>query len=88
MSEDSAQSEVSLAILKALEIAVKSELLAVNLPNEVILERPKNRDHGDYATSIALTLARESKLQPKLVAQIIIDSLISNDLLSSCGIVS
>jgi len=86
MSEDSAQSEVSLAILKALEIAVKSELLAVNLPNEVILERPKNRDHGDYATSIALTLARESKLQPKLVAQIIIDSLISNDLLSSCGI--
>ena len=86
MSADSVQSEVAVAIHKALEIAKKSNLLQCQIPAQIILERPKNRDHGDYATSIALTLAKQANLQPRVIAQVIIDSMNSNNLLTPAGI--
>ena len=86
MSADSVQSKVAAAIHKALEIAKKSNLLQCQIPAQIILERPKNRDHGDYATSIALTLAKQANLQPRVIAQVIIDSMNSNNLLTPAGI--
>lgn len=86
MSADSVQSEVAAAIYRALEIAKKSNLLQCQIPAQIILERPKNRDHGDYATSIALTLAKQANLQPRVIAQVIIDSMNSNNLLTPAGI--
>jgi arginyl-tRNA synthetase len=86
MSADSVQSEVAAAIHKALEIAKKSNLLQWQIPAQIILERPKNRNHGDYATSIALTLAKQANLQPRVIAQVIIDSMSSNNLLAPAGI--
>lgn len=86
MSADSVQSEVAVAIHKALEIAKKSNLLQCQIPAQIILERPKNRDHGDYATSIALTLAKQANLQPRVIAQVIIDSMNRNNLLTPAGI--
>ncbi len=38
---------------------------------EVILERPKSREHGDYATNVALVAAKSSNISPReLAAQI------------------
>ena len=86
MSSDSVQSKVAEAILKALEIATNSKLLACAIPTKLTLERPKNREHGDYATSVALSLAKPANLQPRVIAQVIIDALTSNDLLRPAGI--
>ena len=86
MSADSVQSKVAEAILKALEIATNSNLLACAIPTKLTLERPKNREHGDYATSVALSLAKQANLQPRVIAQVIIDTLTSNDLLRPAGI--
>ena len=80
------QSKVAEAILKALEIATNSKLLACAIPTKLTLERPKNREHGDYATSVALSLAKPANLQPRVIAQVIMDTLISNDLLGPAGI--
>ena len=80
------QSKVAEAILKALEIATNSNLLACAIPTKLTLERPKNREHGDYATSVALSLAKQANLQPRVIAQVIIDTLTSNDLLRPAGI--
>ena len=80
------QSKVAEAILKALEIATNSKLLACAIPTKLTLERPKNREHGDYATSVALSLAKPANLQPRVIAQVIMDTLISNDLLRPAGI--
>ena len=38
------------------------------LPEQIPLERPKNRDHGDYATSIALQLAKSAGRNPRELA--------------------
>ncbi len=86
MSADSVQSKVAEAILKALELAKNSKALECEVPTKLTLERPKNRDHGDYATSVALSLAKQANLQPRVIAQVIVDSLTHNDLLVSAGI--
>jgi arginyl-tRNA synthetase len=75
-----------LAILNALEIAEKTGLINCQIPEQIILDRPKNRDHGDYATSIALTLAKAANLQPRVIAEVIIKTLNENNLLVPAGI--
>ena len=41
-------------------------------PSSVVLERPRNPEHGDLATNLALTLARSLGRSPRDVAQTII----------------
>jgi arginyl-tRNA synthetase len=86
MSADSVQSKVATAILKALEIAKNDGSLPTNVPSKLILDRPKNRDHGDYATSIALTLAKSASMQPGVIAKVIVEKLNANNLLTPAGI--
>lgn len=45
--------------------------LAGELPAEVVIERPKNRDHGDYATPVALTLSRSAGRPPRDIAAVV-----------------
>jgi arginyl-tRNA synthetase len=40
-------------------------------PATITLERPKNRDHGDYATSVALQLAKSAGKNPREIAEIL-----------------
>jgi arginyl-tRNA synthetase len=51
--------------------AVGRGQLAVEVPGEVVVERPKNREHGDYATNIALRLAKAAGSPPREVAEIV-----------------
>ena len=46
---------------------------AVNLP--VILERPKSAQHGDYACSVAMQLAKPMRRNPREIAQALIKAL-------------
>ena len=69
----SIQDQISAAIVEILQGA-KSQLNC-ELPTKVELERPKNRDHGDYATSISLALAKPSGKAPRAIAEIIKEGL-------------
>ena len=80
------QALVQSAISKALKMAISKGELNATLPPEINLERPKNRDHGDYATSIALALAKTVGMQPRAIAELIIKSLSENNLLAGAGI--
>lgn len=86
MSADLVQSKVAEVLLKALEIAKSNGLLNCDLPSLITLDRPKNRDHGDYATSISLNLAKAANLQPRVIAEMIVKSLSDNNLLTGAGI--
>jgi len=39
------------------------------------LELPKSAEHGDYASNLALVLAREAKLAPRKIAEVLLESL-------------
>ena len=86
MSADSVQSKVAQAILTALVSAKDAGVINCQLPEQIILDRPKNRDHGDYATSIALTLAKVANQQPRVIAEAIVKTLTANNLLNDAGI--
>ncbi len=51
--------------------AVEAGELSVAVPEQVTVERPKNRDHGDYATNVALVLAKSAGRPPRAVAELV-----------------
>ena len=59
------------AILAAIARAFERGDLLGTIPVAISLERPKNRDHGDYATSIALQLAKAAGKSPREVAELL-----------------
>ena len=59
----SPQSQLTEQIQGAIEKA-----FGIQYSVEIPLERPKNRDHGDFATSVALQLAKQVGLAPREVA--------------------
>jgi arginyl-tRNA synthetase len=71
--------ELSAAVVAALRESVAAGDLTVPASHldtlEVAVERPKSRDHGDYATSIALQLAKTAGRPPRAVAELIADRL-------------
>jgi len=42
---------------------------------EVTIERPKNRDHGDYSSNIAMVLAKQLQTSPRELAQLLANRL-------------
>ncbi|SEK18695.1 arginyl-tRNA synthetase [Blastococcus sp. DSM 46786] len=49
--------------------------LPVDVPAEVVVERPKNPEHGDYATNVALRLAKPAGRPPREVAALLAEEL-------------
>jgi arginyl-tRNA synthetase len=59
--------QIQAAISRAIE---RGDLIGT-VPSAIPLERPKNRDHGDYASSIALQLAKPAGKNPRDVAELL-----------------
>lgn len=60
--QEQLKTEIKAAILKA-ELAPEEQIPAINL------EKPKEKAHGDYATNIAMQLARIAKKAPRQIAE-------------------
>ena len=57
-----------------LQAAVQSAF-AIELPLEkIIIETPKNKDHGDYASNVAMQLTRQLHTNPREIANKIVDA--------------
>jgi arginyl-tRNA synthetase len=63
--------QLSADIQAAVAAAFSQGLIEGSAPESITLERPKNRDHGDYATSIALQLAKAAGKNPREIATIV-----------------
>jgi arginyl-tRNA synthetase len=60
--------QLALAIRNALIDSVAAGELAVDVPDEVRVERPRNREHGDWSTNVSLQLANDAGIAPREVA--------------------
>jgi arginyl-tRNA synthetase len=68
--------ELSAAIIRAIAaVQANGQLAAGELPSEVVVERPKNREHGDWSTNVAMQLAPKFGLNPRAFAELIIGEL-------------
>jgi len=85
------QDHVAGALRQSLAAAIASGKLSESLTEslaalEIPLERPKNRDHGDYASSVALVLAKSAGTAPRVIADALTENLRSNALFSKVEI--
>ena len=60
------------AVLKAFEIDTALE--------DIVIEVPRLKEHGDYSSNIAMRLSKALKMNPRIIAQSIIDGLDKNSI--------
>ena len=60
--------ELAAAVDAAVAAAVADGDFAVTTPVQAVIERPKNRAHGDYTTNVALRLAKPAGRPPREIA--------------------
>jgi arginyl-tRNA synthetase len=66
--------QLAAAIRHAVVTAIAEGDLALDpvlVPDEITVERPRNPEHGDYATNIALQLAKPAGTNPRVVADLV-----------------
>lgn len=56
------------------------------VPEVVTVERPRNPEHGDYATNVALQVAKKVGLNPRELGQLLVDALGNHPAISSAEI--
>ena len=56
------------------------------VPEAVTVERPRNPEHGDYATNVALQVAKKVGLNPRELGQLLVDALGNHPAISSAEI--
>ena len=72
-------------IQAALTSRDQGQISFVELP-EIILEVPKDKNHGNFATNLAMMLTKTVKMAPREIAQIILKSLPQNNFIADVKI--
>ena len=65
--------QLSTAVRDVLAAAVEAGDVSLpdGVPATVVIERPRNRDHGDYATNVAMQLAKKAGTNPRALARLL-----------------
>ncbi len=71
------QKMIELLAQATAEAQRQGKLPPVALP-DVVIEHPRNPEHGDYASNLALKLARTAKLKPMAIANDIVEHIVSS----------
>ena len=70
-------------LYQALKAAVEAGELPLSEIPQPSLERPREEGHGDWACTIAMRLAKAAHMNPRAIAQVIVDHLPANNLVES-----
>ncbi|MBQ9021868.1 MAG: arginine--tRNA ligase [Eggerthellaceae bacterium] len=78
--------ELERIVGKALQSALDDSSLALDEVPDCGLERPRDEGHGDWASTLAMRAAKSAGMNPREIAQIIIDHLPKDSIIASCEI--
>ena len=81
--------QLSAAIVGALDDLVADgavALLPTAVPETVVVERPRQQEHGDYATNVALQLAKKAGTNPRALAELVAERLEAADGIASVDV--
>jgi arginyl-tRNA synthetase len=82
-------SELSQALAAALRQAVAQSAISLDpteIPDEVRVERPRQREHGDWSTNVALQLAKKAGLNPRQFADALIPFIETHQAVAQVGV--
>lgn len=73
--------QLSATIVTALTALSESGRLTLldGVPTSVVVERPRSKEHGDYATNVALQLGKKAGLNPRELAGLLAEELAAAD---------
>jgi arginyl-tRNA synthetase len=82
------QEQLAEKILQALAALADDGTITVEggLPRELKVERPKNPEHGDYATNVAMQLGKRAGLNPREFAELLAAKLRDDDAITAADI--
>jgi arginyl-tRNA synthetase len=79
--------QLSSVVVDALTALVAEGAVALDeVPSAVTVERPRSKDHGDYATNVALQLAKRAGTNPRALADLLADRLRAADGIESVDV--
>ncbi|AUM12230.1 arginine--tRNA ligase [Ketobacter alkanivorans] len=61
-------------------------VIPADAPRRIQVDRTKDKSHGDFATNLAMTLAKAAGKKPRELAQLIVDHLPENDAITQVDI--
>jgi arginyl-tRNA synthetase len=70
MTPDQLAAALRHCVVEAVESG-ELELASHQVPPSLVVERPKNPEHGDYASNVALQLAKAAGVSPRTVAEVV-----------------
>lgn len=73
-------------LYQALSSAVQAGALPLEEVPQPTLERPREEGHGDWACTVAMRLAKAARMNPRQIAQILVDNLPENELIEKVEI--
>lgn len=68
------EAELISSIVESVKEAIYNEELELEKVPQVEIEVPREKEHGDYATNIAMNLASEAGMNPRKIAEIIVNN--------------
>lgn len=78
--------DIAALLARALEAAQGDGSLPAFAPPEVPVERPQNPEHGDYASTLPLKLARAARMSPVAIANVLVSHLPEADFLAKAEV--
>ena len=70
-------------VAEAVTRARQQGLLQLETMPEILVERPANPDHGDFATSLPLRLARATRINPLRLAESLVEHIPESEIIES-----
>jgi len=80
--------EITILLKEAALEAQRRDLLPPVTMPDIVLERPQNPEHGDYASTLPLKLARSARMNPLTIAQNLVSLIQLPDEIDSIAVAS
>ncbi|MET8807602.1 arginine--tRNA ligase [Streptomyces sp. NPDC004546] len=63
--------DLAAVVSGGIHTAIQSGRISAEVPEEIRVERPRHRGHGDYSTNVALQLAKSAGMPARAVAEVL-----------------
>src|SRR5690554_7119324 len=78
--------QIEALLTTAIDTLIANGTLPAEVAPRIVLDRPRDKSHRDFATNLALMLAKPAKQPPRALAEAIIAALPANNLIAKTDI--
>lgn len=78
--------QLATLLTTAIDTLIAQGTLPADITPRIVLDRPRDKSHGDFATNLALTLAKPAGLNPRALAEAILAALPENTVIANSTI--